>query len=183
MTVIFLLANGFEETELIAPVDILRRAGANVELISIEENLLVESSHGIKIEADNFANQVDLNAIDAVVLPGGLRGTDRLSKSPKVEKIIRTAHDNGKFVGAICAAPMVLGKLGLLEGKSFTCYPGIDNNITDGLYTKKNIVHEDNIITAEAMGSSMEFGFKLTELLYGKEVEKRIRNEICYRDE
>lgn len=181
MTVIFLLANGFEETELITPVDILRRAGANVELVSVEESIYVEGSHGIKIEADNYASKVNLDDIEAVVLPGGLRGTERLSKSPWAEKIIMSAHNNGKFVAAICAAPMVLGKAGLLEGKNYTCYPGIDKNITDGIYTKKSVVHEDNIITAEAMGSSMEFGFKLAELLYGKDIENKIRNEIYYK--
>lgn len=182
MTVLFFLANGFEETELIAPVDILRRAGADVKLVSIEEDLTVTGSHGIVIYADMLAS--DAVAIDfgAIVFPGGLKGTERLKDSVWTEKFLKTATENGAYIGAICAAPTILGKFGLLEGKSFSCYPGMESMIEEGIYTEKAVSCDDVFVTGEAMGASFEFGFKLCEITMGKDVAEKVKNEICYKN-
>ena len=181
MTVLFLLADGFEETELIAPVDILRRAEANVKLVSIEEGVVVTGSHDIKLCADMTAAEAANLEFNAIVFPGGLKGTERLSNSVWTEKFLKIATETGAYIGAICAAPTILGKFGLLEGKKFTCYPGMEEQIEEGIYTEKSVVCDDVFITGEAMGSSLEFGFLLCELIMGKEVSENIKNGICYR--
>lgn len=181
MTVLFLLADGFEETELIAPADILRRAQANVKLVSIEENIMVTGSHGIKICADMTAEDASELEFDAIVFPGGLKGTERLSNSVWTEKFLKVAMETGAYIGAICAAPTILGKFGLLEGKNFTCYPGMEEQVEEGIYAEKPVVCDDVFITGEAMGSSLEFGFQLCELIMGKEISENVKNGICYK--
>ncbi len=181
MVVFFLLADGFEETELIAPVDILRRAGADVKLVSIEDTLDVIGSHGITIRADMSASDAAALEFGAIVFPGGLKGTQRLSDSVWTEKFLKTATENGAYIGAICAAPTVLSKAGLLEGKSFSCYPGFEKEIEEGIYTEKAVTCDDVFITGEAMGASFEFGFKLCEIIMGKDASDRVKNDICYK--
>ncbi len=182
MTVLFFLADGFEETELIAPVDILRRAEANVKLVSIEDSLDVVGSHGIIVRADIFASDALSLDFGAIVFPGGLKGTERLSNSVWTEKFLKTATENGAYIAAICAAPTILGKFGLLEGKNFTCYPGMENMIEEGIYNEKGVVCDDVFVTGEAMGSSLDFGFKLCDLIMGKDVSENIKNQICYKN-
>jgi 4-methyl-5(b-hydroxyethyl)-thiazole monophosphate biosynthesis len=181
MTVLFFLAHGFEETELVTPVDILRRAGADAKLVSIEDTLLVEGSHGIKIEADIYVRDIKDMDFDAIVFPGGLKGTQRLSESVWTEKFLKIAIEKGAYIGAICAAPTILAKFGYLEGKNFTCYPGMEYDIEDGIYCQSGVVHDDVFITAEAMGSSAEFGFKLAEIIRGKDAAETVKENICYR--
>jgi 4-methyl-5(b-hydroxyethyl)-thiazole monophosphate biosynthesis len=182
MTVLFFLADGFEETELVAPVDILRRAGVDAKLVSIEDTLTVTGSHGIVIYADMFASDALDVEFGAIVFPGGLKGTERLKGSVWTEKFLKTAMENGAYVGAICAAPTILAKFGLLEGKNFTCYPSMEEQVEEGIYSSKSVVCDDLFVTGEAMGSSMEFGFKLCELTMGKDVSEQIKNEICYKE-
>ena len=166
MTVLFFLADGFEETELIAPVDILRRAEANVKLVSIEESLEVTGSHGIVIRADIMASDALEMDFEAIVFPGGLKGTERLSNSVWTEKFLKLAIETGAYIAAICAAPTILGKFGLLEGKNFTCYPGMESMIEEGIYNEKSVTCDDVFITGEAMGSSLDFGFKLAYQMF-----------------
>ncbi len=179
MTVLFFLADGFEETELIAPVDILRRAEANVKLVSTEDSLMVTGSHGIKIYADISASDALSLEFDAIVFPGGLKGTERLSESIWTEKFLKTAIETGAYIAAICAAPTILGKFELLVGRNFSCYPGMESQI-EGIYSEKPVTCDDVFITGEAMGSSLEFGFKLCEVMMGKDVAESIKNAICY---
>ncbi len=181
MTVLFFLANGFEETELIVPVDILRRAGATVKMVSVEDSLSVEGSHGIKIIADIYAKGALEEDFCAIVFPGGLKGTERLASSVWTEKFLKIALMNGAYIGAICAAPTILNKFGLLEGKSFTCYPGMEYEIEDGLFKREPVVRDDVFVTGEAMGSSFEFGFKLAELVMGKDAADTVKDAICYK--
>jgi 4-methyl-5(b-hydroxyethyl)-thiazole monophosphate biosynthesis len=181
MTVLFFLADGFEETELIAPVDILRRADADVKLVSIEDTLAVTGSHGIVIHADIAAQDALSLEFDAIVFPGGLKGTERLSASVWTEKFLKIATETGAYIGAICAAPTILGKFGLLEGKNFTCYPGMESQIEEGIYNEKSVACDDVFITGEAMGSSLEFGFKLCEMIMGKDASDSVKNAICYK--
>ncbi len=182
MTVLFFLADGFEETELVAPVDILRRAEADVKLVSVEDSLMVTGSHGIKIHADISAQDASALEFDAIVFPGGLKGTERLSDSIWTEKFIKKAVETGAYIAAICAAPTILSKFGLLEGRSFSCYPDMESLIEGGIYSSKSVTCDDVFITGEAMGSSLEFGFKLCEIIMGKNCADSIKNAICYKE-
>lgn len=182
MTVLFFLADGFEETELIAPVDILRRAEADVKLVSIEDSLVVTGSHGIKIYADISATDALGLEFDAIVFPGGLKGTERLSASIWTEKFIKTAVESGAYIAAICAAPTILSKFELLVGRNFSCYPGMESQIEEGIYSGKSVTCDDVFITGEAMGSSLEFGFKLCEVMLGKDVAESVKTAICYKE-
>lgn len=181
MTIFFFLADGFEETELIAPVDILRRAEADVKLVSVEDSLVVTGSHGIKLYADISAQDASSMEFDAIVFPGGLVGTERLLSSIWTEKFIKTAVETGAYVAAICAAPTILSKFGLLEGRNFSCYPSMEEQIEGGIYTSQPVTCDDVFITGEAMGSSLEFGFKLCEIMMGKDVSERVKTAICYK--
>jgi 4-methyl-5(b-hydroxyethyl)-thiazole monophosphate biosynthesis len=119
---------------------------------------------------------------EAIVFPGGLKGTERLSNSVWTEKFLKLAIETGAYIAAICAAPTILGKFGLLEGKNFTCYPGMESMIEEGIYSEKSVTCDDVFITGEAMGSSLDFGFKLCELLIGKDIAENIKNQICYKN-
>ena len=167
------LAEGFEEMEAIAPVDILRRCGASVLTVSISEDREVKGAHGITVLADALASVCNFGDADAVILPGGLPGADNLENSELVKKAVLGANEKGAICAAICAAPKVLGKFGLLKGKKATCYPGFENELSGAETTCAKVVVSDNIITACGAGAAYDFGFTLAkELGYSAEAEK-----------
>jgi len=178
MTIYLLLADGFEESEAIVPADLLIRAGANVKLVSISENILVKGAHNITIKADIFIDDVSKDEMDCLVLPGGSAGTQLLGDSIKVKTLIEAAVSKGVYIGAICAAPSILGKMHLLDGRRATCYPTFQEDLAHSVITGKKVEHDDIFITAEGMGVSFEFGYKLVELLYGSSMTEKIKNNI-----
>ncbi len=161
------LAEGFEEAEALVPADLLRRAGAEVILASVDGSETVTGAHGICVKADCPIDALDRTSLGCVMLPGGARGTELLYESFKVRTLVQYAAENGLYVAAICAAPSVLGKIGLLDGRRYACYPGFEKEIPDGIRTGKKIEHDDIFVTAEGMGVAFEFGFYLVELLFG----------------
>jgi len=164
--VLVFLANGFEETEAIAPIDILRRNGQKVITVGIGEEIIT-SSHGVTVVPDVTEVDIALTSdIDMIVLPGGMPGTLNLEKSRTVQDMIDFCVQNGKFIGAICAAPSILGRKGLLSGRKATCFPGFEEFL-DG-----------NIITARGAGVAIEFGLKLVEVLSGKPASDKIRESM-----
>jgi len=173
------LADGFEEVEALAPLDILRRAGVEAVTIGVTGEY-VTGAHGIVVKADAFIESVTPDSIEAVILPGGLGGTNNMDASEKVKSIVKTAADNGKLVCAICAAPSILGKMGLLKGKDATCYPGFEDTFVGGNYIKQSVVKCDNFITSDGMGSAFKFGFAITEALCGAETAEKIKEQIQY---
>ncbi len=175
-----LLAEGFEEAEALVPADLLRRAGANVLLASIDGSETVTGAHGMCIHADCSIDEVDRTSLNCVMLPGGSRGTELLGESAKVRGLVQYAAENGLYVAAICAAPSVLGDMGLLDGRRYACYPGFEKNIPDGIRTGKKIEHDDIFITGEGMGVSFSFGFKLIELLFGSERANELREQTRF---
>lgn len=179
--ILTLLADGFEETEALVPVDLLRRAGDKVTLISIKESdIKVTSSHKICVVADDLIAKVDINQIDAVILPGGMPGTTNLDKSPAVHQIIDVLNAQGKLVAAICAAPMILGKKGLLDGRNATCFPGFENDLKGATVLKQHAVTDGNIITAKGAGAAMEFGLAIVEYLHGEEAAEELAKTIQF---
>ena len=173
------LADGFEEVEALAPLDILRRANVEVATLGVTGEY-VEGAHNIVVKADKLLSEAVLENIDAVILPGGLGGTNNMDASDEVKKIVQYAADNNKLVCAICAAPSILGKMGLLEGKEATCYPGFEDTFKGGTYKKQSVVKCNNFITSDGMGSAYKFGFEITAALCGNEVAENIKEQIQY---
>ncbi len=175
-----LLGTGFEETEAIAPLDLLRRAGLQVYTVGIPGKM-VYGGHGIGVEADITIEQMDLTALEAVLLPGGLGGVASIEGSDLAMDAIRFAFDNGKLIGAICAAPTILGKLGMLEGKKAVCYPGCEEDLHGATIACQAAIQDGNIITGTSAGCATTYGLALVEALKGKAEADRIAAQIVIR--
>lgn len=172
------LADGFEEVEAIAPVDMLRRAGVEVKTVGVTGDT-VTSSHGIGVVADIALCDVVLGEnVEAVILPGGLPGATNLEESAEVQKAIDFANENGKYICAICAAPQILGHKGLLEGKEAIAYPGFEDELKGAKISGDYVVLDENIITAKGAGVATEFGLKIVEVLKGADVADKIGKAI-----
>lgn len=170
------LANGFEDIEALAPLDILRRAGLRVELVSIHHENIVESAHGVKVICDINLRAVDWAQAELLVLPGGLPGSTNLDACEPLRAGILKHAQGGKALAAICAAPQVLGHLGLLDGKRATCYPGVEGELGEAQYTAALVERDGNIVTGKGPGAAMAFGYALLELM-GKEAEAEALKE------
>lgn len=175
-----LLAPGFEEAEALVPVDMLRRAGIDTATVSITGKP-VPGSHGITVTADVALDQVDGAKADMVVLPGGGPGYQNLGKEPKVERLVREASEQGRWIAAICAAPTLLGRWGLLTGKEAVCYPGMEEGLA-GAQTRmdQGVVVDGRMITGRAAGSAIDFGLALIAALKGQEEADKVRHAIHY---
>lgn len=178
--VYILLARGFEETEAIVPADLLKRAEANVVLVATEGGLSVPGTHGITVTADITIDEVRKEDMDCLVLPGGGQGTKLLGDNPQVLSLIEYAVGHGLPIGAICAAPSILGKMRLLDGRNAAVYPGFDEEMQYANVTGKKCEHDDIFITAEGMGVAFEFGFKLVEVMFGADKANEIREIVRY---
>lgn len=174
------LAEGFEEIEALTAADVLRRAGAEVKLVSVSDKLEVTGAHGIKVAADITFDEARYELCEMIVLPGGMPGTTNLMKHEGLMQEIRRADERGRWVCAICAAPMVLAAAGLLEGRNATIYPGMEEYLTGANPTEGKVVRDGNIITSQAPGTAMKFAITLVEALFGKDKAERIeKDELC----
>lgn len=178
MKVIMLMANGFEESEALVTADVLIRAGAVVRLASVEDGLQVESTHGIRVMTDMLVSDVNGDDMDALILPGGMPGAETLANSFMVKNLIDKAVSRGIYIGAICAAPYVLGQMGLLDGRNIACYPGFEKYMPDANVTGNKVEVDDIFITAQGMGVSLEFGLTVAEKLFGAECAEKIAEQI-----
>ena len=176
------LANGFEETEAIAPIDLLRRAGKKVVTVGIGDNVIV-GSHGIPVVADTIAQEAPLNdELEMIILPGGMPGTLNLEKSEYVQAAIDFCVRNNKFIGAICAAPSILGHKGLLKGKTAVCYTGFEEQLEGASIGNGPVARDGNIITARGAGVAVQFGLELVAAAVSNDESKRLFNAIlCQR--
>lgn len=174
------LANGFEETEAVVPIDILRRAGFDVKLISITDELLVTSSHGVTIKADTTFDETDFNDAEMLFLPGGMPGTKNLDAHAGLCELLQDSAEKGVKLAAICAAPSVFGNLGLLNGKEATCYPGFEDQLMGASVSENPVVVSDNFITARGAGVAMKFALKLVKVLKGKKIAEELAAAIIY---
>lgn len=174
------LANGFEEIEALATVDILRRAEIPVTTVGVGSKT-VTGSHQISVVADlTDAEFVYDGGVEMVVLPGGMPGTLELEKSVCVNSAVDRADSEGKYIAAICAAPSILGHKGLLRGKKACCYPGFEDQLIQATVVNDRVVHDGNIITSRGAGTVYEFASKLVELLRDKETaDKVLISMIC----
>ena len=175
-----LLGTGFEETEAIAPVDLLRRAGVEVRTVGINGKV-VYGGHQIGIEADITLDQMDLAQLDMLMLPGGLGGVAAIRQSQGAMDAIRFAYDNGKLLAAICAAPTILAELGMLQGKHAVCYPGCEEGMEQVTIENTAAVRDGNIITGTSAGCAVAFGLALVEALKGKAEADCIAQQIVIR--
>ena len=175
------LANGFEEIEALAPVDFLLRAGVNVKTVGISGKFC-RGAHGINVEADLLPEDVVLNdKLQGVILPGGMPGAENLNNSDDVQKAIDYCAENGKIIGAICAAPFVLGRKGLLEGKNATCFPGFEGELKGASLSESGVVTDGTIVTAKGAGVAWEFGAAICSVLMGEEKAQQILRGIQWR--
>ena len=175
-----LLADGFEEIEGLTVVDLLRRAKIYVDTVSIMDDYIVHGAHGINVQTEDLFDEVDFEEFDMVVLPGGMPGTLNLKEHDGVRYVVKQYVKEGRFVGAICAAPTILKSLGLLEGRRATCYPGVEDEMEDVILTETAVVVDDNIITSQGVGTAIDFALKLIEVLDGEEKAKEIAESIVF---
>lgn len=175
--VYMLLADGFEEIEAIAPLDLLRRANIKVQTVGISESKTVTGAHDITLAADILIEDAK-EQIDMLILPGGMPGTTNLDKSSAVHAMIDRAMDEGAFIAAICAAPSILGKRGLLSGLEAICYPGFEQTLTGAKVSCHKIVRDQKFITAAGAGVALEFGLELIEALRTPDDAAHIRSAI-----
>jgi len=169
-----LLANGFEEIEAVTIIDVLRRAEVDLTTAAVAPGP-VRGSHGLVVEADRSLADAAKETWDMVILPGGLPGATNLRDDPKVQDLLRRQAEAGRKIGAICAAPIALGKAGLLKGKKATCYPGFQDQLTGASYEESQVVRDGNIVTSRGPGTAMEFALALAADLKGKGVADSLR--------
>ncbi len=174
------LAEGFEEIEALAPLDILRRAGEEVRLVSVNDILVVSGCHGVQLVADELISEVDLSAADIMVLPGGLPGATNLDACAPLREALVAHHAAGKRICAICAAPLVLGHLGLLRGVRATCYPGFETELEGANYTASLVETDGLFITGKGPGAAMEFGYTILNSIGKTQEALQLREGMMY---
>jgi 4-methyl-5(b-hydroxyethyl)-thiazole monophosphate biosynthesis len=177
ISVLIPLAPGFEDIEGVTIIDVLRRADINVTVAGVKPGL-IEASRKTRIQPDTSLEEASQKTFDAVVLPGGLPGTDHLRESKQLKEItLRHARD-GKIIGAICAAPTVLNEWGLLDGKKATSFPGMRSHMTKCSYQEDAVVVDGKVITSRGPGTAMQFSLKLVEVLKGRELAVQVGKDL-----
>lgn len=175
------LATGFEDIEALIPLDIMRRAGVDFKTVSITGDLYVESAHGVSIKADMLIEDADLSDADLIMLPGGLPGATNLNAHNGVKKAIIEQNARGKMIGAICAAPMVLGGIGLLQGRRATCYPGFEKYLEGAEYTHELCTVDGNITTGEGPAAALPYAYTLLAALTDKHTADQVAEGMMYK--
>jgi 4-methyl-5(b-hydroxyethyl)-thiazole monophosphate biosynthesis len=175
-------ADGFEEVEALMVIDLLRRTH-EVEVVttSVTDEIMVKSSHGFNIMADELIANIDFEDGDMIFLPGGMPGTTNLAACKLLTDNVVKYNNEGKKLAAICAAPSILGNLGLVEGKNATCFPGFENQMKGALSVGGKVVTDGNITTAKGLGAALEMGLELIKILVSEEKSEEIAKAIQYR--
>ncbi len=173
------LAEGCEEIEALAPADLCRRAGLEVLLLSVNGSLQVMGSHGLALTADGLMEDVDLGGLDMLVLPGGMPGTANLEACQPLMEQVDSFCREGKPVGAICAAPGILGRRGWLAGRRSLCYPGLEEHLAMALPGSGKALWDGHILTSRGMGTAMEFGLAIVERFCGSQAANALGRSIC----
>lgn len=168
-------ANGFEEVEAIAALDVIRRAGLDIMSVGVGSEIIT-GSHNIPVVCDTIADKLFLDdKITGVILPGGMPGTTNLMNSEIVNNIIDFCYENKKLICAICAAPMILGRKGLLKGREAVCFPGFEEELDGAVISSDFVCNSNGIITAKGMGSAVNFGLEIVSELTDKETSDKLR--------
>ena len=177
------LADGFEEVEALTPADLLRRAGIEVRLVSISASLEVVGRSRIRVLADRMFDERGYDGADILILPGGMPGTEYLMAYEGLKKLIlQKAADRSAYLAAICAAPMILGRLGLLKDKKATIYPGMEDELKGAEISAKKVVRDGHIITSRGAGTAVPFALKIIETLLNEEAAKNVASGIVWQD-
>lgn len=174
------LAEGFEEMEAVTPLDLLRRVGVEAKFVSVTGQNVVAGAHGISYAADALFEETDFSAADALILPGGMPGTLHLQKHQGLASLLADAYGRGTLICAICAAPMVLGGLGLLKGKAATIYPGMEEHLIGAVPSAEQVCTDGSIVTSRGPATALPFGLKIVELLAGKEQAEALAKDVVY---
>ena len=175
-------AEGTEEVEALAVVDILRRAGIAVDIVSVTGEIMVTGAHGIQVKADLLFDQADFSQAAMLVLPGGLPGAYHLAEHQGLAKEIRQHYESGRPLAAICAAPFVYGRMGLLKGLRATCYPGFEENLEGAVYTAALVEEDGLFITGKGPAAVFEFGYAIVRRLAGEDKAESVRNGMLYNE-
>lgn len=176
---VIFLADGFETCEALIPLDLIRRAGIEVDTVSISDRKEVLSSHDVEVKADKLFKDIVFNEYDAYVLPGGKVGTDNLFACEELKEDLIKEFNNNKLICAICAAPSILGKIGILKNKRYTCYPGFEGEY-GGEYTSDKTTVDDNVITGKGMGAAIEFSRDIITYLLDENEANKILMSVQY---
>ena len=174
------LADGLEEVECLAVVDVLRRSGVEVTPVSVTGDRKVTGSHGIELGTDALFEDVNPDVADVLFLPGGMPGTNNLKAHKGLRAAVECANKQGRRIAAICAAPSILGSMGLLKGRTATCYPGFEDQLTGVSYTSQGVVTDGNITTGRGLGFALDMGLELIRLLQGPQQAQKIAAAIQY---
>lgn len=174
------IADGMEETECLAAIDVLFRGGIEVTLVSVMGRQEIVSTHGIHIRADVLFEDINCKEADVLLLPGGMPGTRHLGEHQGLCEALKEAAADGRRVAAICAAPSVLGRLGLLEGKRATCYPGFEKELIGAEYTREGVVTDGDVTTSRGLGYALDFGLELLKCLTDEKTAEEVKAAIQY---
>lgn len=173
------LADGFEEVEAIATLDVIRRAKIDIETVGVGSKNIT-GAHGVTVRCDIDTDEATFTGLDGVILPGGMPGTKNLLADDHVNKAIDYCYSQGKLVSAICAAPMILGVKGLLKGKEATCFPGFEGDLEGAIISEKYYVTDGNIITARGMGSAINFGLEIVKYFKDEATANELKATLQY---
>lgn len=174
-------AEGYEEIEALTVVDMCRRAGIDMQMVSVTGSDAVTSSHGVCVKTDIRIDDLNFDSLDMLILPGGMPGTKNLERVPLLTAQLKAFAGSGKYVCAICAAPSVLGHLGILSGKRAVCYPGFENDLTGAQVLNCSCVVDGNVITARGMGCAIAFSKAIITALADAETAQKISDSVIYR--
>lgn len=177
------LAEGFEEVEAITVIDVLRRAGVDVITVSITRDKEVKGAHGVTVTADVLFESIDNSKADMLVLPGGMPGTRHLGDHSGLRKLISDFAGKNKFIAAICAAPSIIGKMGLLKDRKAVCYPGFEEFLNGAVLGDAIVARDGNYITSQGPGTAIYFALNLVELLVGKETAMKVKEGMLVQGE
>ena len=176
-----IMADGCEEIEGLTVVDVLRRAGIKIDMLSISDSLTVKGSHGIEFKADYLMSDKNSSDYDGIVLPGGMPGTTNLETNTLVQNALNKQFNEGKLVAAICAAPSILGKNGIANGKKVTSYPGFEEAFSRATYVTDSVVTDGNVITSRGMGTAIDFALAIVEYLISADAASELSKSIMYK--
>lgn len=182
-TVAVFLADGFEEVEALAVVDLCRRAGLDTPMVSVMGGKEVTGSHGIQVLADMLIGELDFDSIDMIMLPGGLKGTEGLENCSLLTDKIKEFDANGKLLSAICAAPTILAHKGLLKGRNACCYPSMEEHLVkaEAVVRQEPVEVSGHITTSRGMGTAMELGLAIVERFQGREAADELARTVVYK--
>ena len=174
------LANGFEITEAMAPLDVMRRAGLEVKTVGVTGEM-IQSSNGVSIKPDMDISEITYDDLDGAILPGGMPGTLNLKSSSAVTDCVKYCYDNSKLVASICAAPSIFGEMGLLRDRRATCFPGFENALKGAVHTGAHVETDGNVITSKGAGCALEFGHAIVSFAVSKDAADKVLSDMqCF---